>query len=310
MHDNVVTRTAVAPASTSRRLSGVKWRYAPSIAVVHLLAGLAFIPWFFSWTGVVLAVLGYYVIGVLGINIGYHRLLAHRSFSCPRWLERTFAILGVLCLQESPTFWVALHRQHHHDADKDADPHSPKESAFWAHIGWMLVKSESTDAAPPIARFCRDMTGDPFYAWLKASDNWLKVALASWAAFFVAGFAAVSLARGTMADAAQFGTSLVVWGAALRTVVLWHTTWSVNSATHLWGYRNYETPDNSRNNLLVALWSNGEGWHNNHHANPRSARHGHSWREPDMAWLVIRALMVLGLAREVARPSRRLGRGE
>ena len=110
-------------------------------------------------------------------------------------------------------------------------------------------------------------------------------------------------AGGTLGEAAQFGLSLLVWGVVLRTVVVWHITWSVNSVTHVWGYRNYETPDDSRNNWLVAFLPSGEGWHNNHHADPRSARHGHEWWEFDLTWLTIRLLMVLGLAKNVALPS-------
>jgi fatty-acid desaturase len=300
-----VTRAADAPTLSSDRLWRIKWRYATPIVLVHLSATLALLPWFFSWTGVVLAVLGYYLIGMLGINVGYHRLLTHRGFSCPKWVERTLAILGVMCLQESPIVWVAQHRQHHREADKEADPHSPIKSWLWGHLGWLVVKSENTEPGPLIYRFAADMR-DPFYWWLEVGDTWLKVAAASWIAFFVAGFAAESLAGGALPEAARFGLSLVVWGAALRTVLVWHATWSVNSVLHLWGYRNYDTPDNSRNNLLIALFTNGEGWHNNHHADPRSARHGHSWREPDLAWLAIRALMALGLARKVAQPAPRL----
>jgi stearoyl-CoA desaturase (delta-9 desaturase) len=147
------------------------------------------------------------------------------------------------------------------------------------------------------------LASDPFYAWLELSDNWLRIALLTWVIYFAGGFAAASLAGGATSDAIQFGSSLVVWGAAARTVLVWHASWSINSFTHLWGYRNYETPDNSRNNVLIGLLTNGEGWHNNHHADPRSAKHGHSWREPDVAWLTIRVLMMLGLARDVALPS-------
>jgi stearoyl-CoA desaturase (delta-9 desaturase) len=138
---------------------------------------------------------------------------------------------------------------------------------------------------------------------LEASDNWIKVGLVSWGVYFAAGFAAVIVWNGTMSDAVQFGSSLVVWGALVRTVLVWHITWSVNSVTHLWGYRNYETPDNSRNNVLIGLLAGGEGWHNNHHAAPTSARHGHSWWELDVAWLTIRVFMMLGLATKVSLPS-------
>jgi fatty-acid desaturase len=289
--------------ATTRRFERVKWRYAIPIILVHAIAVLAFLPWFFSWTGVFLAVLGCYVFGMLGINIGYHRLLTHRSFSCPPWLERTFAVLGACCLQESPIIWVTFHRRHHHLTDEIGDPHTPVESFFWAHVGWIVFKSEDSQPGPMIGRYAAEFNRDPFYRWLERGDNWVKIALASWAAFFAAGFAADIFAGGTASTALQFALSLLVWGAAVRTVVVWHMTWSVNSVAHIWGYRNYATPDNSRNNRWVALVAAGEGWHNNHHAHPRSARHGHHPGELDLGWLAIRLLMALGLARDVTLPT-------
>jgi fatty-acid desaturase len=299
----VVDDPVCAPGLAARRSWRIKWRYASPIIFVHLVALLAFVPWFFSWTGVILLVLGVYVFGTLGINIGYHRLLTHRGFSCPRWLEHTFAILGACCAEESPIVWVGWHRQHHEVADQELDPHSPVTSFLWGHIGWLVIKNSNSEAGPLIRRYSTDLASDPLYAWLEDSDNWIKVALVPWGVYFVLGFGAVSLAGGATADAIQFGLSLVVWGAAARMVLAWHVAWSINSVTHLWGYRNYQTPDNSRNNTFIGLISNGEGWHNNHHADPRSAKHGHSWREPDVAWLSIRVLMMLGLARDVALPS-------
>ena len=304
MHNKITTRNSThAPAPVLSRSRRIKWRYASSAIFIHLVAALVCVPLFFSWTGVVLAVLGWYLFGTLGMTIGYHRLLTHRSFSCPRWVEYSLAILGVCCAEESPTVWVAWHRRHHHVADKEPDPHSPLQSFLWGHVGWLVIKSDNSEPGPLIDRYAADLVKDPFFAWLELSDNWVKVVLLSWAIFFAIGFITVSLGGGAPTDAIRFGSSLVVWGAAFRTVLLWHVTWSVNSVAHLWGYRNYETPDNSRNNLLVGLLASGEGWHNNHHADPRSARHGHSWREPDLAWLTIRALMALGLARDVALPS-------
>jgi fatty-acid desaturase len=303
MHDKPMAGGRRAVAVASHGTWRVKWRYASPIILIHLIALFACLPWLFSWTGVVLAVLGCYVFGGLGMNVGYHRLLTHRSFSVPRWMERSLAILGACCMEESPTVWAAWHRQHHHVADKERDPHSPLTSFVWGHIGWLMIKSENADAGQLKARYAPDLVGDPFFAWLEASDNWIKVALASWAVFFVAGFAAAICLGGAMSDAFQFGLSLVVWAGALRTVLVWHITWSVNSVTHLWGYRNYETPDNSRNNIVIGLLAGGEGWHNNHHAAPTSARHGHKWWELDIAWLTIRVLMMLGLATKVCLPS-------
>jgi fatty-acid desaturase len=297
-----IARAAAAVAG--RPTWRVKWNYAAPVAAVHLIALLAFVPWFFSWIGVVLVLLGLYVFGTLGINVCYHRLLTHRGFACPRWLEHTLAILGVCCMQESPIVWVAYHRQHHQYPDEELDPHSPLASFLWGHMGWLVVRTDDSQPGPLTKRYARDLQRDSFYAWLEARDNWAKIVLVSWAAYFIAGFVAVAATGGSLADAIQFGSSLVVWGAAMRTVLVWHITWSVNSVTHLWGYRNFETPDNSRNNVFVGLISNGEGWHNNHHYDPHSARHGLDWREPDMAWLTIRLMSALGLARNIALPRR------
>jgi len=194
-------------------------------------------------------------------------------------------------------------RQHHHAADKENDPHNPLTSFVWGHVGWLMIKSDNADPGPLKKRYAPDLLYDPFYAWLEASDNWIKVALLSWAFYFLVGYAAVAVPGGGVREATQFGASLVVWGAAVRTVLVWHITWSVNSVTHLWGYRNYNTPDNSRNNVLIGLLAGGEGWHNNHHAAPSSARHGHKRWELDVAWLTIRMLVVLGLAKNVSLPS-------
>jgi sn-1 stearoyl-lipid 9-desaturase len=269
----------------------------------HLLASLALLPWFFSWTGVAVAAIGLFVFGVLGINIGFHRLLTHRSFSCPLWLEHLFAVFGTLSLQFSPAYWVAVHRRHHHHPDDELDPHSPLHSFLWAHFGWLLVRPADMKPSIMIDRYSRDLMRDPLYVALERRKNWIKLTLASWLAFFIAGFAAALFSGESHSDALKFGASLFVWGGPLRTVFVWHTTWSVNSVTHLWGYRNYATGDDSRNNLIVGLLAAGEGWHNNHHADPASARHGHRWWEFDFTWQTIRLLMLVGLATEAALPS-------
>jgi stearoyl-CoA desaturase (delta-9 desaturase) len=250
--------------------------------ICHVLAALAFVPWFFSWSGVAIFAASIYVFGVLGINVGFHRLLAHRGFSCPLWLEHALAILGTCCLQFSPAFWVAVHRRHHHYADEEKDPHSPIRGFFWSHFGWLLVRAPDMKPAPMTERYARDLMRDPLYAWLERRNNWIKLTLLSWVLFFDAGFIAALIAGESFMTALQFGASLFVWGGPARTVFVWHTTWSVNSLSHIWGYRNYATPDDSRNNALVGLLAAGEGWHNNHHADPTSARHGHKWWEFDL----------------------------
>jgi fatty-acid desaturase len=142
---------------------------------------------------------------------------------------------------------------------------------------------------------------------LERRKNWIKLSFLLWLVVFTAGFGAAVISGDTAALAAQFGASRVVWGGALRTVIVWHTTWSVNSVTHIWGYRNYAAPDDSCNNPVIGFIAGGEGWRNNHHADLASARHGHHWWEVDFTWWMIRILMRLGLATEVSLPSPNLG---
>ena len=273
----------------------------------HAIAVLAVLPWFFSWTGVVLLFVGILLTGVLGLNVGFHRLLTHRGYTCPLWLEHTLAILGTFSLQFSPPLWVAVHRRHHHYSDEEKDPHSPLKGFIWAHFGWLLMRSGDMKSKPLIDRYARDLMRDPLYAMLERRKNWIKLSFALWLAFLALGAGWVLVRGGTGHDALQFGLSLVVWGGALRTVVVWHNTWSVNSIGHIWGYRNYNTPDDSRNNLFVGIIAGGEGWHNNHHADPTSARHGHRPGEFDFSWEMIRLMMWLGLATNVAQPAPDLG---
>ena len=294
----------LATPTTSQPLR-VAWIDAIGLAAVHILASLAFVPWFFSWTGVVVAFAGLYVFGTLGISLCFHRLLTHRAFACPKWFEHTLAILGLCCLQDTPARWVAIHRRHHHHADDRPDPHSPLVHFLWAHIGWMIVRNRDTTRLRVVSRYAKDILQDPFYARLEQNFFWVWFVLLSWCGFFAAGFLAGLLCGEHAMDALQFGLSLLVWGVFVRTVLVWHVTWSINSVTHLWGYRNYDTDDSSRNNLIIGIISNGEGWHNNHHAYPRSARHGHLWWELDLTWLAIRLLAALGLAHAIVTPTPR-----
>jgi stearoyl-CoA desaturase (delta-9 desaturase) len=169
----------------------------------------------------------------------------------------------------------------------------------------MLVENRDLVRLGIYNRYAKDILRDPFYRKLERTPLHPAILLGSWAVFFLAG-AIAGLSGATTADAAQFGASLLIWGVFVRTVVVWHITWSVNSLAHLWGYRTYETGEQSRNNWFVALISNGEGWHNNHHADSRSARHGHRWWELDLVFVTIWALEAMGLAREVRRPDQRL----
>jgi fatty-acid desaturase len=272
---------------------------ATAIGAIHVIALLAFVPWFFSWAGVATALIGLYVFGSLGISLCFHRLLTHRSLACPKWLEHTFAILGLCCVQDTPARWVGIHRRHHEHADEQPDPHRPLAGFLWAHAGWMLYRNRELTRLALISRYAKDVIRDPFYARLEQNFFWVRVILISWLCFFVAGLLLGMLFHETWLAVIQSGFSMLIWGVFVRTVVVWHLTWAVNSAGHLWGYRNYDTDDFSRNSILVGLLSNGEGWHNNHHADPRSARFGRRWWELDVTWLTIRCLAALGLARRV-----------
>jgi fatty-acid desaturase len=289
------------PAGTQPRR--VSWIDAAGILTLHLLALLAFVPWLFSWTGVIVGFIGLYVFGTLGISICFHRLLTHRGFVCPKPLEHAFAILGICSMQDTPARWVAMHRRHHEHSDEQPDPHSPLVNFFWAHMGWLILKNRELTRLGLTNRYAKDVLRDRFYVLVERKGPWLSIVAASWLIFLTGGFIAELLLGGSAMQALQFGLSLLVWGVFVRTVLVWHNTWSVNSVTHVWGYRNYETDESSRNNLIVGYLSAGEGWHNNHHADPRSARHGHMWWELDVTWLTIQLLAALGLADKVVTPS-------
>lgn len=298
-------RLFVAPQRLSRPESvtnRIVWRYTVPIVTIHLLALLALVPSLFSWTGFWLCLVGIYTYGGLGINIAYHRLLTHRSFKCPLWLERSFVVVALCCMEDAPGSWVATHRLHHNDADERPDPHSPLVSFLWSHMGWLMVENRDVRCMSAYDRYARDVLRDPFYLKLQRTLLPVWIYLAHAALYFVIGMGVVALGGGSWSEAATFGSSLLVWGVILRTVGVWHITWSVNSLTHLFGYQSYETGENSRNNWLVAVLSNGEGWHNNHHQDPASASNTHRWWEIDTAWMFIWCLEKCGLVTDVIRP--------
>src|SRR5207248_410698 len=174
------------------------------------------------------------------------------------------------------------------------------------HMGWFMMYSPSIWNISTYDHYARDLLRNRFIKNLERSRVWRIVHSVQWSVFFLAGVAFGALTTGTWLGTLQMGLSWLVWGVFVRTILVWHITWSVNSVTHLWGYRNYETDEQSRNNIFVGLVSNGEGWHNNHHADPRSAAHGHRWWEFDLTYLTIQVLALLGLARDVMKPNPRI----
>ena len=290
-----------SPAIDRGRL---RWDYLLPLAAMHLLALLAAAPWCFSWTGVIAFALGVSVFGQLGVPIGYHRLLTHRSFRTPKWLERSFVTVALCCGQNTPARWVSWHRMHHQHSDDRDDPHSPLVTFFWSHIGWLLFDNRSTHNAESYYKYARDILDDPYYMYLEKHRLAAGcIYLAHAALFFIVGLAAGWATTGRWLDGVQFAASLLVWGVILRTVYVWHITWAVNSLGHLFGYRNYETAEESRNNWFVALITGGEGWHNNHHHDPASASVQHRWWEIDLNFYVIKCLEFCGLATQVVPPA-------
>lgn len=280
----------------------INWRYVAAVGTYHVVALLAFLPWFYTGAGVALAVVGIYVYGACGMNLCYHRLLTHRSFKCPLWLEHAFAILAVWCVEDTPARWVATHRLHHHRSDERPDPHSPLVNLFWSHMGWLFI--ENTDLGRNVAydRYARDIIRDKFYRWVERYVVWIT--LAQSVLYYAVGFLIGLALGGTAMEAVQFGASVWLWGVVVRTVFVWHITWTVNSLAHAFGYQNYDTGDYSRNNFFVAIITSGEGWHNNHHAEPGSACNQRQWWEIDLVYLLLRLLVLLGLAWDVQMPQK------
>ena len=254
--------------------------YLTAFILVLLHVGAVAALFMFSWKALAVAAVLYYIAIGLGISMGYHRLLTHRSYKVPVWLEYFFALCGTLTLEGGPIFWVATHRVHHQFSDQPGDPHSPRDGAFWSHMGWILFGETNHNNTRMMSRYAPDLAKHRFYIWL-TNWHWVPIALLA-AALCVWG-----------------GLQMLLWGICLRVVFGLHVTWAVNSATHMFGSRRFNTRDDSRNTWWIAIVSFGEGWHNNHHAHPTSARHGLAWYEFDPSWLLLKLLKAFGIAKAI-----------
>jgi fatty-acid desaturase len=259
---------------------GIRWGNGIFLVISHAAAVAALFFW--SWPALISAVILYWVAGSLGIGMGFHRLITHRGYKVPKPVEYFLVLCGTLAVEGGPIQWTVTHRIHHAHTDRKGDPHTPRDGGWWSHIGWVVLGTAQAHDQATVKRYAPDLLIQPFYVWLNR--------------FFWVPLAVLGLALLVFG-----GWGVMLWGVFLRLIIGLHATWLVNSATHLWGRRRFETNEDSRNSWWVALLTFGEGWHNNHHAHPTSARHGIKWYEVDPNWWGIRVLQFLGLARGVKR---------
>ncbi len=256
----------------------INWRDLIIISTFHLLLIPAI--YFFSWQNLVIMLVGNWIVGSLGVGLGYHRLITHRSFAAPKWLEYTLTIFASMSLQNEAYKWVATHRMHHQFCETEKDPHSTRPGFFWAHMGW-IFKGDAQDHDEAIfKKYVPDLLKDKNHV-LIAKYFYVPIIVSAILLFLIGGW------------------GMVLWGVVVRTIFGWHTTWFVNSLSHMFGKRRFETDDDSTNNWFVGILTFGEGWHNNHHAFPTSARHGLEWYQFDQNWITIRIFEKLGWAKKI-----------
>ncbi len=263
------------------------WRYK-NYLLLHLpCLGVLWVGW--SRTAVLVA-LGLYLVRMFAITGFYHRYFSHRSFVASRFWQFWFAVLGNAAAQRGPLWWAAHHRHHHRYADTDQDVHSPSRRGFWwSHLGWL------TDPANLATRreYVKDWLQFPELVWLDRFDKLVPLALA--VSLYLLG----EYLQRVRPDLGTSGPQILVWGFFISTVVLFHATCTINSLSHLYGWRRYDTTDTSRNNPLLALITLGEGWHNNHHFYAVTARQGFFWWELDLTYYLLVLLSWLGIMRQL-----------
>lgn len=262
----------------------------PTLMFFVAFHGIALLSIFcFSWSALLVMVVLHWLYGSIGICLGYHRLMSHHSLQVPRWLEYVLVTVGAFAFQGGPIFWVGGHRQHHaFTEDPEKDPYSAKRGFWWSHFLWIIYPQKSFFDPDSYYKFAPDMARVPYYRWL--DRYFIPLQILQILALYAVG-----------------GLSFIVYGFFLRVVLLWHSTWLINSASHMWGYRPHESEDASRNLWWAAIFTYGEGWHNNHHAYPKVAKAGWRWWEVDVTWWAILLLQRLGLAQRVTLPPSGLG---
>lgn len=266
-----------------------------AIGGIHLFALPALFSLFFFWDAVFLMIFLHWATALLGICLGHHRYLTHHSLELPKWLGYFFVFLGTLTLESGPTKWVAYHMQHHLYSDKEEDPHNANRGFSWAHFGWLIYhdpkKDGSAESLSKKWKWAKEVREDKIYRFM---DDYLVHIQVAFGLF-------IFLSAWYWYGSTTIALSFVIWGIFVRLVLVWHSTWFVNSASHWFGYKNFDLPkpDKSTNCWWVGLVAYGEGWHNNHHRWAQSARHGMKWWEIDMTYWVIWLLEKSGLATNV-----------
>ncbi|KAM7254205.1 hypothetical protein ACFE04_031887 [Oxalis oulophora] len=273
LSDVVVIKSCRNVFSGTRKWNSSDIEIGSVILGMHLIC--LFAPFYFTWTAFWVAFILYVVTGLLGITLSFHRNLSHKSFKLPKWLEYTFAYCGVHALQGHPIKWVSTHRYHHQFVDSERDPHSPIQGFWFSHIGWMFDTNSVIQNCGKLNNVI-DLQEQPFYRFIDTTYILHPIGL-------------------LLGEFRSLFGEWIVW--------LYHVTWLVNSACHVWGNQAWKTGDLSRNNWWVALLAFGEGWHNNHHAFAFSARHGLEWWQLDTTWCVLRFLQIIGLATHLKVPT-------
>ena len=258
---------------------GRKLNWPTNVTLLLLHAGAIAALFVFSWKVFIVALVLHWIAVGFGISLGYHRLHTHQSYQAPLLIQYLFAIFGTLTLEGGPIFWVGTHRIHHAKSDQPGDPHSPRDGNWWSHAGWIMF-GETNHNNSLMAKHTPDLAKHRFYLWLN-TYHWVPLAVLGAGLLYFGGL------------------PMFLWGICLRIVVGLHCTWLINSATHIWGSRRFNTKDDSRNIWWVALITFGEGWHNNHHAHPTSARHGLTWYEFDISWITLKVMKRLRLAKGI-----------
>ena len=256
----------------------IRWNTLIFMIIFHIASIAAL--FMMSWKVVPVALVLWWFSGSLGIGVGFHRLLTHRGLKVPKVVEYFLTFCGLLSLEGGAINWVVTHRIHHSTTDRPGDPHTPRDGSWWAHMGWILRGTAQQHEEAVMQRYAPDLMKDPIHRFMN-QYYYMPLVLSGLVLFAIGGW------------------PFLFVGVFLRTTIGLHMTWLVNSATHMWGSRRFDTKDDSTNSAWVALLTFGEGWHNNHHAHPRSARHGLTWYEVDLNWYAIRAMEALRIATDV-----------